>query len=82
MEINIIKEALAQERQKRETFFNDVMQQYQEVFSIVSRTEGQVIGKVQKQREELNEQIRRSKEQQDRLDRCARLLMQHVALIT
>jgi len=30
-EIRVLKEAVGQERQKRESFFNDIMQQYQDI---------------------------------------------------
>ena len=68
VEVNLLKEALNQEKQKRETFFNDISRQYQEVFQTVYKNEGQVLSKVQKQREELVEQIRRTKEQQQKLE--------------
>lgn len=68
VEISLLKEALNQEKQKREIFFSDVMKQYQDVFQTVYKNEGQLLTKVQKQREEIHEQLRRTKEQQQKLE--------------
>lgn len=67
-EVKLLREALNQERQKREVFFGDLLKQYQEVFSFVHKNESEILSKMQKHKDEIYEQTRLTKEQQKKLE--------------
>lgn len=73
-ELKLLREALNQERQKREAFFSDIMSQYQEVFSFVHKSEGDLLQKIHKHKDDIYEQHRVTKEQQKKLEEYPNVL--------
>lgn len=67
-EMRLLKEALNQERQKRDTFFQEVMQQYQQINNYVHQNENEILGKMRRHKEDVFEENKRTKEQQKKLE--------------
>lgn len=67
-EIRLLKEGLTQERQRRDTIFQDIMQQYQEINNYVHQNENTLLNKIRKHKEEVIEENKRSKDQQKKLE--------------
>ena len=67
-EIRLLKEGLTQERQRRDTIFQDIMQQYQEINNYVHQNENSLLNKIRKHKEEVIEENKRAKEQQKKLE--------------
>jgi len=67
-DLKLMREILNQERQKRDVFMQDVLQQYKDVCSNMNRNESGLLDKMRKNKEELFEENKRSKEQQKKLE--------------
>lgn len=67
-EIKLLKEALSQERQRRDTLFQDMLQQYQEINNFVHKNENNMLHKMRKHKEDVMEENKRTKEQQKKLE--------------
>ena len=67
-DLKLMKEMLNQERQKRDTFMTDILQQYRDLCSNMNRNEGDLLEKMRKNKEELFEENKRAKEQQKKLE--------------
>jgi len=68
MEVKLMKEKLNQEQQRRDQIFEDFMRQYQEINNTVHKHENDMISKFQKHKEDVNEESRKTKEQQKKLE--------------
>ena len=67
-EVRLLKEALAQERQKRDNFFQDIANQYQDLYGYVHRNESSMLNKLRKHQEDVIEENKRTKDQQRKLE--------------
>jgi len=67
-EIRVLKEALGQERQKREMFFNDIMQQYQDINNQLHLNGNDILGKFRRHKDDMLEENRRNIDQQRKLE--------------
>ncbi len=67
-EIRVLKEAVGQERQKRESFFNDIMQQYQDINNQLHINGNDILGKFRKHKDDVLEESRRNIDQQRKLE--------------
>jgi len=67
-EVRLLKEALNQERQKRDVFLQDIMQQYQEINNYIHQNENDILNKFRRHKEDVIEENKRTKEQQRKLE--------------
>ena len=67
-EVRILKEALNQERQRRDTLFQDIMMQYQEITGKVYQNENELLTRMKKHKDDVVEENKRTKDQQKKLE--------------
>lgn len=67
-ELRLVKEGLAQERQRRDALFGDILAQYKEINGHVSHTENDLLIRMRKHKEEVIEEGKRTKDQQRKLE--------------
>ena len=68
IELKLMKENLSQERSRRESLFGDLMRMYQDIHSFVHKNESEVVNRLRRHQEDVNEQQMFVKEEGRRLE--------------